>query len=140
MSHHHFILGDTRGAEDPNTGLALNKHMWHVHHIRYSHRHMKSLGDISMFSRIVILTLDHNYLESIDELVNCRQLIKLDIHSNQVRSETSHFIFILFGRAATQFDMILTFAIYFSFAHLQSTYYYRAVHLIQTPGDLPNLC
>ncbi|XP_067946225.1 uncharacterized protein [Watersipora subatra] len=62
----------------------MSKQMWHVHHMRFSNRHMKSLGDINMFSRIVILVLDHNYLESIDELINCRQLIKLDIHSNQI--------------------------------------------------------
>ncbi|KAF6039775.1 LRRIQ3 [Bugula neritina] len=76
--------GNTQNVEDKKTGLSVARQAWQVHHIRYTYRHMKILGDISVFSRIVILILDHNYLESIDDLVSCKQLIKLDIHSNQI--------------------------------------------------------
>ena len=79
-----FLPGDTHGAEDPKTGLPMAKQAWHVNHIRFSYKHMKILGDIPAFSRIVILILDNNYLENIDDLISCRELIKLDIHSNQV--------------------------------------------------------
>lgn len=78
------MVGDTQGAEDQKTGLPLAKQAWHVNHIRFSYRHMKTLGDIPVFNRIIILTLDNNYLENIDDLISCRELIKLDIHSNQV--------------------------------------------------------
>lgn len=77
-------VGETYGAEDPHTGLPMRKQVWHVNHIRFSLRHMKSLGDIPLFSRITILTLDHNYLENIDALSSLKDLIKLDLHSNQV--------------------------------------------------------
>jgi len=38
-----------------------------------------------MFTKITILILDHNYLDNIDGLSACKELVKLDIHSNQVR-------------------------------------------------------
>lgn len=78
-------FGETDGAEDTLTGLPMVKQLWHVNHIRLSHQHMKVLGEINLFSRIGILILDHNYLENIDCLSSCRELVKLDIHANQVK-------------------------------------------------------
>lgn len=79
-----FYTGETYGAEDPHTGLPVKKKIWHVNHIRFTLQHMKSLGDIPVFSRITILILDHNYLENIESLSSLNNLIKLDLHSNQV--------------------------------------------------------
>jgi Leucine-rich repeat (LRR) protein len=45
-----------------------------------------SIGDIGQFKHIQICDLSSNFIETIDSLImNCQQLIKLDLHSNQVR-------------------------------------------------------
>jgi Leucine-rich repeat (LRR) protein len=47
---------------------------------------LNSIGDIGQFKHIQICDLSSNFIESIDSLIiNCRQLIKLDLHSNRVR-------------------------------------------------------
>lgn len=47
---------------------------------------LNSIGDIGQFKHIQICDLSSNFIETIDSLItNCRQLIKLDLHSNQVR-------------------------------------------------------
>jgi hypothetical protein len=49
---------------------------------------LNSIGDIEQFKYIQICDLSSNFIETIDSLIiNCRQLIKLDLHSNRVRSE-----------------------------------------------------
>jgi Leucine-rich repeat (LRR) protein len=45
-----------------------------------------SIGDIGQFKHIQICDLSSNFIDNIDSLImNCQQLIKLDLHSNQVR-------------------------------------------------------
>lgn len=47
---------------------------------------LNSIGDIGQFKYIQICDLSSNFIENIDSLItNCRQLIKLDLHSNRVR-------------------------------------------------------
>jgi len=47
---------------------------------------LNSIGDIGQFKHIQICDLSSNFIETIDSLIiNCRQLIKLDLHSNRVR-------------------------------------------------------
>ncbi|UJR23272.1 hypothetical protein I4U23_026290 [Adineta vaga] len=44
-----------------------------------------SIGDIGQFSYIKICDLSSNFIQSIDNLLlHCRQLIKLDLHSNRI--------------------------------------------------------
>lgn len=46
---------------------------------------LNSIGDIGQFRHIQICDLSSNFIEKIDSLIiNCRQLIKLDLHSNRV--------------------------------------------------------
>lgn len=46
---------------------------------------LNSIGDIYQFKHIQICDLSCNFIESIDSLIlNCRYLIKLDLHSNRV--------------------------------------------------------
>jgi len=46
---------------------------------------LNSIGDIGQFKYIQICDLSSNFIKTIDDLIiNCRQLIKLDLHSNRV--------------------------------------------------------
>jgi hypothetical protein len=46
---------------------------------------LNSIGDIGQFKHIQICDLSSNFIETIDSLIiNCRHLIKLDLHSNRV--------------------------------------------------------
>ncbi|CAF1002465.1 unnamed protein product [Rotaria sordida] len=46
---------------------------------------LNSIGDIGQFKHIQICDLNSNFIETIDSLIiNCRQLIKLDLHSNRI--------------------------------------------------------
>ena len=57
--------------------------------------HLNSIGDIGQFTHIQICDLSSNFIETIDALiVNCQQLIKLDLHSNRVRNENEFNVFI----------------------------------------------
>lgn len=50
---------------------------------------LNSIGDIGQFKHIQICDLGSNFIQTIDSLIiNCRQLIKLDLHSNRVRFPT----------------------------------------------------
>ena len=50
---------------------------------------LNSIGDIGQFKHIQICDLSSNFIQTIDSLIiNCRQLIKLDLHSNRVRFPT----------------------------------------------------
>lgn len=46
--------------------------------------HLRTVGDIGLCSQLRICILSNNYITRIDGLVPCRQLIKLDLHGNQV--------------------------------------------------------
>jgi hypothetical protein len=46
--------------------------------------HLRKIGDISYCLNLRICILNNNFLTKIDSLATCRQLIKLDLHSNQV--------------------------------------------------------
>ena len=47
---------------------------------------LNSIGDIGQFRHVRICDLGSNFIETIDALVlNCQQLVKLDLHSNRVR-------------------------------------------------------
>ncbi|CAL1544608.1 unnamed protein product [Lymnaea stagnalis] len=48
--------------------------------------HLRSLGDVGVCSNLTICLLANNFIAKFDSLRNCRQLIKLDLHSNQVSS------------------------------------------------------
>jgi Leucine-rich repeat (LRR) protein len=59
---------------------------------------LNSIGDIGQFKHIQICDLSSNFIETIDSLIlNCQQLIKLDLHSNRVKKEFHFFnIFLCF--------------------------------------------
>ena len=46
--------------------------------------HLRKVGDLSYCINLRICILNNNFLTKIDGLAPCRQLIKLDLHSNQV--------------------------------------------------------
>lgn len=57
---------------------------------------LNSIGDIGQFKHIQICDLSSNFIETIDSLIiNCRQLIKLDLHSNRVIIIIENFISVL---------------------------------------------
>ncbi|XP_074661836.1 uncharacterized protein LOC141914513 [Tubulanus polymorphus] len=58
-----------------------------IHYIRYVQLdgvHLRHLGDISVCMRLRICDLSNNYITRFDALGTCRQLIKLDLHGNQI--------------------------------------------------------
>ena len=61
---------------------------------------LNSIGDIGQFKYIQICDLSSNFIETIDSLIiNCRKLIKLDLHSNRVRyTHTQRILYFLFLR------------------------------------------
>ena len=66
---------------------------------------LNSIGDIGQFKHIQICDLSSNFIQTIDSLVlNCRQLIKLDLHSNRVRylTHNSRFSKCLFSSSLDQ--------------------------------------
>ncbi|XP_041368194.1 uncharacterized protein LOC121382712 [Gigantopelta aegis] len=48
--------------------------------------HVRKIGDISYCINLKICILSNNFLQKIDGLVSCRQLVKLDVHGNQLSS------------------------------------------------------
>ncbi|KAK3763159.1 hypothetical protein RRG08_035841 [Elysia crispata] len=48
--------------------------------------HLRVLGDIGACTRLTICLLSNNFITRIDSLMACRNLIKLDLHSNQLTS------------------------------------------------------
>jgi Leucine-rich repeat (LRR) protein len=53
---------------------------------------LNSIGDIGQFKHIQICDLSSNFIETIDSLIiNCPQLIKLDLHSNRVNTIFGYF-------------------------------------------------
>ena len=47
--------------------------------------HLRKIGDLSYCINLRICILNNNFLTKIDGLDSCRQLVKLDLHSNQVQ-------------------------------------------------------
>lgn len=54
--------------------------------VRLRGLHLRVLGDIGACTRLSICLLSNNFITKIDSLIACRQLIKLDLHSNQLTS------------------------------------------------------
>ncbi|GFS23191.1 leucine-rich repeat and IQ domain-containing protein 3 [Elysia marginata] len=54
--------------------------------IRLRGVHLRVLGDIGACTNLTICLLSNNFITKIDSLIACRQMIKLDLHSNQLTS------------------------------------------------------
>lgn len=52
--------------------------------VKLTNLRLRTLGDISFCTNLQICILHSNFLDKFDALVACRQLVKLDLHSNQV--------------------------------------------------------
>ena len=46
--------------------------------------HLRKVGEISLCFSLQICILNNNFLTKIDSMLTCHQLIRLDLHSNQV--------------------------------------------------------
>ncbi|XP_064650093.1 uncharacterized protein LOC135501748 [Lineus longissimus] len=60
-----------------------------IHYIKYVKLdgvHMRQLGELGMAMRLKICVLSHNFLTRFEALGTCRQLVRLDLHSNQINS------------------------------------------------------
>lgn len=57
----------------------------HLRLIKLVGVHMRKLGEITFCTNLRICILNNNFLTKIDGLAACRHLIRLDLHSNQVR-------------------------------------------------------
>ena len=55
-----------------------------LHLVKLDGVHLRKIGDISYCVNLKICILSNNCLQKIDGLVSCRQLVKLDVHGNQV--------------------------------------------------------
>ena len=56
-----------------------------IFHMRLVNAHMRTIGDIGLCQNLRICILNNNYITRFDALVTCTQLVKLDLHSNQVK-------------------------------------------------------
>ena len=52
--------------------------------IKLAHAHMRSVGDIGLCHSLRILILPNNHITKLESLACCNNLIKLDLHGNQV--------------------------------------------------------
>ncbi|CAH1786102.1 unnamed protein product [Owenia fusiformis] len=55
-----------------------------VEFIKLPGTHLRHLGDIARCENLKICCLSNNYISRIESLMDCHQLIKLDLHSNQI--------------------------------------------------------
>jgi hypothetical protein len=87
--------GNERFLQEPTLGF-LGAHQQHLRMTLVSgifvlplaRLHLNSIGDIGQFIHIQVCDLSSNFIESFDSLlINCRQLIKLDLHCNRVREK-----------------------------------------------------
>ena len=56
----------------------------HVALLRMSGMKLMDLGEVGACSRLRVCIMPGNYLTRFDILANCPELVKLDLHSNQV--------------------------------------------------------
>lgn len=64
------------------------KELYQLHLIKLVGVHLRKIGEICLCNNLRILILNNNFLTRIDDLQTCRQLVKLDLHSNQVRYQS----------------------------------------------------
>lgn len=55
-----------------------------LNYVRLCGVHLRKVGDLNYCINLRICMLNNNFLTKIDGLASCRQLIKLDLHSNQL--------------------------------------------------------
>ena len=61
--------------------------------IKLQHRKLRTVGGISLCRNLTICTLSNNFIIKIDGLSSCVNLVKLDLHCNQVSCYTCLFQF-----------------------------------------------
>lgn len=55
-----------------------------IDYLHLSHTHIRTLGYIQSCRHIRVCILSNNYLTRFNALANCPELVRLDLHSNQV--------------------------------------------------------
>ena len=53
--------------------------------LKLPHARLRGVGDIGLCTNLQICILHNNYITRFDALAPCTQLVRLDLHSNQVR-------------------------------------------------------
>ena len=61
-----------------------NKEVTKIFLVRLVGVHLRALGDIPLCHSLQICLLANNFLTRVDALSSCQQLVKLDLHGNQV--------------------------------------------------------
>ena len=56
-----------------------------VYMVRLPNAHLRTVGEIGQCQHIRICILNNNFILRFEALDTCRQLVKLDLHGNQVR-------------------------------------------------------
>ncbi len=77
------ILDNSRSKSDRRKASKLN----HVALLNMSAMKLMDLGEVGACSRLKVCIMPGNYLTRFDVLANCHELVKLDLHSNQVRAK-----------------------------------------------------
>lgn len=65
------------------------KDLSRVRLVKLDHVRLRNIGDLGMCFRLSICILSNNYIAHFEGLAPCVNLIKLDLHSNQVRCSLS---------------------------------------------------
>jgi hypothetical protein len=63
-----------------------------IKYLNLSYSHINEIGDIHMCHNIQILLLSENYLARIEPLINCVNLVRLDLHKNQASAQNHLFL------------------------------------------------
>ncbi|XP_023931226.1 uncharacterized protein LOC112041805 [Lingula anatina] len=61
-----------------------NKKLVRIKYIKLPGLHLRSLGDIGQCTRLRVLVLNSNFIHKLEDLAACKELIKLDLHNNQL--------------------------------------------------------
>ena len=56
----------------------------YIKHVKLVGVHLRHVNELGFAMRLRICILSNNYISKLDSLGTCRQLLKLDVHSNQV--------------------------------------------------------
>lgn len=62
----------------------IDKDLAEVHIVKLPSSRLPHVGDIGLCSKLTICDLSNNYITKLDALAPCTQLIRLDVHGNQI--------------------------------------------------------
>ncbi|XP_071802492.1 uncharacterized protein [Asterias amurensis] len=79
-----YLLKRGSGKTKKDKSLKKTQSVLDIHLVKLSSVHLINIGQIQLLTRLKICILPGNYITSFVALANCPELVKLDLHSNQI--------------------------------------------------------